>query len=120
MNRQATKYSLSEAALEPTRHGALKRVLLKHEDVNSQLMFLNEVYVEPGEDLKNHAHQDMEEIFYFLEGTGTFQFKGDEIQTVAPGDRFIIPAQVEHYLKNTGSTPMRFICFGVKETLPIE
>ncbi|GER88970.1 hypothetical protein KDW_31320 [Dictyobacter vulcani] len=112
MNRQAAKYSLSEAALEPTRHGALKKVLLKHEDVNSQLMFLNEVYVEPGEDVKNHAHQDMEEIFYFLEGTGTFQFKGDEIQTVAPGDRFIIPAQIEHYLKNTGSTPCASFVLG--------
>ena len=115
MSRQATKYSLSQAALEPTRHGALKRVLLTHEDVHSQLMFMNEVYVEPGEDLKSHAHADMEEIFYFLAGSGVFQLGEHDVQTVAAGDRFIIPARVEHYLRNTGSTPMRFICFGVKE-----
>ena len=28
---------------------------------------------------------------------------------------FVMPARVEHYLKNTGVAPMRFICFGVKE-----
>ena len=115
MSRQATKYSVHQASLEPTRHGALKRVLLKHEDVNSQLMFMNEVYVEPGEDLKSHAHEDMEEVFYFLEGSGVFHLGGSDVQTVAPGDRFIIPARVEHYLRNTGATLMRFICFGVKE-----
>lgn len=29
------KRSVMEASLEPTRHGALKRVLLRHEDVHS-------------------------------------------------------------------------------------
>ena len=119
MSRRASKYSLDQASLEPTRHGALKRVLLKHEEVNSHLMFMNEVYVEPGEELKNHAHADMEEVFYFLAGSGVFKFGDAEVESVAPGDRFIIPARVEHHLCNTGSVPMRFICFGVKE-LPVQ
>jgi quercetin dioxygenase-like cupin family protein len=107
------KLSLADIALEPTRHGALKKVLLRHEDVSSQLMFLNEVYVAPGETIAAHQHEDMEEIFYFLEGEGSMQIE-EEVQSVVPGDRVIIPSQKVHVLENTGEKQMRFICFGVK------
>src|SRR2546429_976324 len=110
MSRQATVLSVNDVPLEPTRHGALKKVLIRHEDVNSSLMFLNEVYVDPGEDIQIHAHFDMEEIFYFLEGEG-FMGVGEETVAVTPGIRFLVPARVEHYLQNSGSRPMRFICF---------
>src|SRR5690242_9394259 len=109
------KLSCNTVPLEPTRHGALKRVIVRHEDMQSPLMFMNEVYAKPGEELQRHSHADMEEVFYFLEGTGVMEI-GEETYSVAPGDRFIMPARVEHYLKNTGETAMRFICFGVKET----
>jgi hypothetical protein len=59
------KLSLGDVSLEPTRHGALKRVLLRHEEVNSHLMFLNEVYVSPGETIASHMHEDMEEVILF-------------------------------------------------------
>lgn len=110
------KRSLKDVALEPTRHGALKRVLLRHEDVTSSLMFLNEVYVAPGETIATHKHEDMEEVFYFLEGEGTMQLE-DEIQPVSAGDCLIVPMQVTHVLTNTGRTSMKFICFGMKVSL---
>lgn len=112
------KYSLQESPLEPTRHGALKRVLLRHEDVHSPLMFLNEVYVAPGERIERHQHEDMEEIFYFLEGKGNMQVR-EELQSVQTGDRVIVPMQVPHIVENTGTSELRFICFGVK-ALPDE
>lgn len=107
------KLSLKDVALEPTRNGALKKVLLRHEDVSSPLMFLNEVYVAPGETIAAHQHEDMEEIFYFLEGKGMMQIE-QEIQPVVPGDRVIVPLQKIHVLENTGDQRMRFVCFGVK------
>ncbi len=108
------KRSLKDVPLEPTRHGALKRVLVRHEEVHSSLMFLNEVYVAPAETIAAHQHEDMEEIFYFLEGEGRMQI-GEEIQSVVAGDRVIVPVQTVHVLKNTSSdTQMKFICFGVK------
>ena len=112
------KRSLDTSPLEPTRHGALKRVLLRHEDVHSPLMFLNEVYVAPGERVEWHEHADMEEVFYFWEGEGTMQLR-DEAQSVRPGDCVTVPMQTPHFLENTGETPMRFVCFGVK-SLPDE
>ncbi len=107
------KYSLQEAPLEPTRHGALKRVLLRHEDVHSPLMFLNEVYVAPGERVERHQHEDMEEIFYFLEGEGRMQLE-EEVQSVRAGDRVIVPMHIPHIVENTSTSELRFICFGVK------
>jgi mannose-6-phosphate isomerase-like protein (cupin superfamily) len=105
---------VTESPLEPTRHGALKRVLLRHEDVHSPLMFLNEVYVAPGERVERHQHEDMEEIFYFLDGEGIMQLE-DEAQSITSGDCVIVPAHIPHIVENTGKQKMRFICFGVKE-----
>jgi 8-oxo-dGTP diphosphatase len=106
------KRSLNDIAMELTRNGALKRVLLRHEDVDSPyLMFMNEVYVKPGETITAHQHEDMEEVFYFLEGHGIMQIEQEEVQ-VAPGDRIVVPMQTSHIL--TGITEMKFICFGVK------
>jgi len=106
------KRSLNDVPMEPTRNGALKRVLLRHEDVDSPyLMFLNEVYVKPGETITAHQHEDMQEVFYFLEGEGIMQIGPKEVR-VTPGDRIIIPIQTMHVL--TGITEMKFICFGVK------
>ena len=107
------KRSLHDLPLEPTR-GAQKRVLVRHEEVDSPyLMFLNEVYVEPGAVITAHQHEDMEEVFYFLEGEGLMQIEEEE-QAVRPGDRIIVPMQAMHVLKNTSERQMKFICFGVK------
>lgn len=108
------KRSLYDLPQEPTRNGALKRVLLRHEEVDSPyLMFLNEVYVKPGEQITAHQHEDMEEVFYFLEGQGMMQI-AEETQPVISGDRVIVPIQTVHVLTNTGDTDMKFVCFGVK------
>ncbi len=108
------KRHVDELQKEPTRNGALKRVLLRHEEVDSPyLMFLNEVYVAAGETITAHKHEDMEEIFYFLQGQGVMQI-ADETQPVIAGDRIIVPAQTTHVLTNNSDTEMKFVCFGVK------
>jgi len=107
------KRSLHDLSLEPTRNGGLKKVLIRHEDVSSHLMFLNEVYVAPGERIELHEHQDMEEVFYFLEGEGLMQM-AEDVEPVLPGDRVIVPNKMAHAIENTGDTRMKFICFGVK------
>ena len=76
-------------------------------------MFLNEVYVAPGERVERHQHEDMEEVFYFLEGEGSMQ-QLEESQSVKPGDCVVVPMRIAHVVENTGSVEMRFVCFGVK------
>ncbi len=107
------KHSFQDAAIEPTRHGALKRVLLRHDDVHSPLMFLNEVYVAPGERVERHQHEDMEEVFYFLAGEGRMQLLEDS-QSVKARDCVVVPMRIAHLVENTGPVELQFVCFGVK------
>lgn len=109
----ARKRSLKDIPLEPTRNGALKRVLIRHEEVQTSLMFLNEVYVSPSEQVGLHVHLDMEEVFYFLEGEGIMQMN-EEILEVKAGDRIVVPAHISHMIENTSDKEMKFVCFGVK------
>jgi mannose-6-phosphate isomerase-like protein (cupin superfamily) len=112
------KSSIGNLPLEPTRNGALKKVLIRHEDVSSRLMFLNEVYVSPGEIIGAHMHADMEEVFYFLAGEGIMQLDEETLQVIS-GDSIVVPIKVVHILENTGDIGMKYICFGVK-VLPEE
>ncbi|HEU5376241.1 MAG TPA: cupin domain-containing protein [Ktedonobacteraceae bacterium] len=107
------KRGVQDCPLEPTRHGAHKRVLLRHEELHSPCMFLNEVYIAPGERVERHQHEDMEEVFYFLAGEGSMQVQ-EERQPVKAGDCVVVPLQTPHVVENTGTQELRFICFGVK------
>ena len=78
-------------------------------------MLMKEVYMEPGEDLQSHMHEEWGRGFLFPGGLRRLSFEGVQCSGSDTGDRFIILARVECYLRNVGSTP---ICLGVKE-LPL-
>lgn len=48
-----------------------------------------------------HVHQDLEEIFYFIRGTGVVILNGEEIKVKA-GSVVAIPPGVTHGIRNTG------------------
>lgn len=99
---------------DPDDPGVLKKVIVKHEDVapGSKLMMINLCKVPVGKTHKAHSHKTMEEIFYFTEGEGEIRI-GEEIETVGPGDRIIVPATLEHQIKNTGNTELKYIGVGI-------
>ncbi|WP_052889870.1 cupin domain-containing protein [Thermogemmatispora carboxidivorans] len=103
--------------LEPTRHGALKRVLLYREEALSTLCFVNEVEVAPGETIHSHAHETMQEVFYLLEGEGQMRL-GEQSLTVKEGDCLLVPPLLPHEITNAGSLPLRFLCFGIEVDQP--
>nr|BBH92656.1 hypothetical protein KTA_08550 [Thermogemmatispora argillosa] len=102
---------------EPTRHGALKRVLLRREEALSALCFVNEVEVAPGETIHSHAHESMQEVFYLLEGEGLMKL-GEQSLTVREGDCLLVPPLLPHEITNAGPLPLRFLCFGVEIAPP--
>ncbi len=109
------KVNLAEVMLEKTHGGpGHKRALVKKEEVrNNNLMFMNEVYVPPKSTIKMHVHPDLEEIHYFVLGTGKMLI-GNEFVNVKKGDRIIVPPQNNHGVMNTGNSMMKYICFGIK------
>ncbi len=65
----------------------------------------------PGESPREpHRHADFEECTYVLSGQGATRTSSGEIE-VAPGDTIMIPRGELHVTRNTGSTPLRMLCF---------
>ena len=68
------------------------------------------VVLEPGEAPPLHQHDDAEQIFYIMEGTGTLTI-GDPAQQfeVKPGDVVRIPPHTLHSIQCAGSTTLRYL-----------
>jgi quercetin dioxygenase-like cupin family protein len=68
------------------------------------------VVLEPGEAPPLHQHDDVEQIFYILEGTGTLTI-GNPAQhfSVKPGDVVRIPPHTLHSIKCDGNTTLRYL-----------
>jgi mannose-1-phosphate guanylyltransferase len=56
-------------------------------------------YLRPGDEIKEHAHQDEAELFYFISGTPVFGCDGREFR-VREGDAFKVGANEKHLIKN--------------------
>jgi mannose-6-phosphate isomerase-like protein (cupin superfamily) len=62
------------------------------------------------------AHKTVEEIWYFIEGQGEVWCKlGDheDVAPVVPGVSLTIPTGAHFQFRNTGESPLRFVCVTV-------
>ncbi len=59
---------------------------------------------------KPHRHANFEECMYVLSGEGATRTARGEAQVVA-GDTILVPPGELHVTRNTGSTPLRLLCF---------
>ncbi|WP_421724041.1 cupin domain-containing protein [Bauldia sp.] len=58
-----------------------------------------------------HNHHALHELFYVLEGEGTYRF-GDKIYPIRAGDVLAAPAggpEMAHQIINTGDKPLRYL-----------
>jgi mannose-6-phosphate isomerase-like protein (cupin superfamily) len=57
-----------------------------------------------------HRHTDFEECMYVLSGEGATRTANGESKVVA-GDAILVSAGELHVTRNTGTTPLRMLCF---------
>jgi mannose-6-phosphate isomerase-like protein (cupin superfamily) len=57
-----------------------------------------------------HRHGGFEECMYVLAGEGVIHTEGSECPFSA-GDTIFVPAGELHVTRNTGSTPLKLLCF---------
>jgi mannose-6-phosphate isomerase-like protein (cupin superfamily) len=108
------KINIDEIPLEDSHGGVQKKkVLVRKEDNVGKLIFLNEVYLEPGKEFPLHDHLDLEEVFYIVEGNGIMKV-GPEEEPVKEGDRIIVNVNEAHSMKNTGDKTIKFIAIGIR------
>ena len=87
-------------------------VMDRSEAITSEVFI---VTIEPGKAPPMHIHDDMEQIYYIMEGKGTLKIgeNGPEYD-VCQGQIVRIPPETHHFIKCTGSEPIKYIavdCF---------
>lgn len=104
---------LEEIKGEPTAHlSGIKKVFLKNEDCQTSLTQFAYGIFKPGEICKRHSHATMEELFFFIKGTGEYTV-GETKFELRPGTFLRIPSATEHELINNGAANLEFVYFGV-------
>jgi mannose-6-phosphate isomerase-like protein (cupin superfamily) len=103
-----TKYS--EITPYVTKDGSVIRELM-HPNINPSLrQSVAEATVPTGGETLLHRHRQSDEIYYILEGDGRMSLAGEEFD-VTEGDTLYIPSGSPHRIRNTGSIPLRILCF---------
>jgi quercetin dioxygenase-like cupin family protein len=74
------------------------------------------VIVEDGKSLNHHKHEDTEQIFYMIEGTGVLSIGEKKEETaIKPGDVIRIPPTVLHSVRTDPGQNIKYLsidCFG--------
>jgi mannose-6-phosphate isomerase-like protein (cupin superfamily) len=66
------------------------------------------IVFKPGQELGTHCHNEVEEHFYFLEGSAQMTVDGDSFP-VKPGDVVRLDPPECHNIANTGDTDLRMV-----------
>lgn len=96
-----------------------KDVVFKYEKSGPKYLFNEEsfsggvAYLNPGDEIKLHTHENETEIFYFIKGTPIFS-AGDSQIRVVEGDSFMMPANEPHGIKNDTNDMVRLTFLKIK------
>jgi mannose-6-phosphate isomerase-like protein (cupin superfamily) len=67
--------------------------------------------LQPSLSYEPHEHQDHEEIYYIINGSGHIKI-GDEISKFRDGDVIYIPEKTNHSITNDSNEMVEFLAFG--------
>jgi quercetin dioxygenase-like cupin family protein len=104
-----TIHETDAAALDLT--GRSLRWLIARDAVPAEHCSTCVIVVPPGERVRPaHSHPNGEEVIYIIRGTGRV-LVGGEVSPVREGSAVLFPQGVVHMLHNTGTEPMKVVCF---------
>ncbi len=92
-----------------TRDGSEIRELMHPAVHGNRAQSLAEARVGPGARTLAHRHRKSEELYHLLEGSGRLYRDGEAVDLVV-GDTACIPPGVVHWVENTGTGTLRFLC----------
>lgn len=90
------------------KQGALTKLLVSKENNGANNMdFMISSYA-PQAYAEVHMHEESEECFYFVSGTGAFELDGER-HVIGPNTVVFVPPKTLHGIFNTGYEPLVFI-----------
>ncbi len=90
------------------RGGQVSYLLLGGGEGGSHNLAITWVEGEPGSEQPDHRHDDKEQVYVIVSGTGLMRVAQEERQ-VERGDLVVIPPGSGHSIRNVGSTPLVFV-----------
>jgi len=108
----------ADIAVGTSHNGTVKRkAMLRDADIGlgSNILSMNEAYLDPGQEIEEHQHPDAEEIFFILSGQGVMLVDGQPVPLTA-GNLLLIEPGERHLLRSNGAAPLTFITILVKRS----
>jgi quercetin dioxygenase-like cupin family protein len=105
-----------EQQVEPVSHNPeLRKQVIFGDGISGVVPQFATVDLAPGERTAEHAHSDMDEVFYVLSGQLNIKVDGESYECSA-GDAVLIKARERHSLANASdSSVLTLLYFGVLE-----
>ncbi len=104
----------STEELEVSHNTKIKKHVLISKDVIDHLTMFSRAVFPPGEIADSHSHSEMTEVFFVVSGQGLI-LVNDRSVPLQTGTCVTVEPEEMHELKNTGSTDMVVLYFGIKK-----
>ena len=106
----------SELPLQGVSHNPeiLKKVFIEKGNIPNLMMFGSAVF-KPGQEVSEHFHESMIEVFYVTSGKAKFVIEGEEY-VAEKGDCVTIEVGERHAQSNPFDEDMTWIYFGISTT----
>jgi mannose-6-phosphate isomerase-like protein (cupin superfamily) len=86
----------------------IKQYFHPHNTLNGITFSLAQFTLKQGKRSLRHKLKSSE-IYYILEGDGDIMIN-DEVSTISKDDSIYVPPMSEQFIKNTGTSDLRFLC----------
>ena len=98
---------LSDAAVTEV-HGLRPHILMDAGELGSRHLSVNWLEVPPGVKEELRSHEESEQVYVVVSGTGTMSATGDT-QTLGAGDLVLIPPATDHSVANAGEESLALV-----------
>jgi mannose-6-phosphate isomerase-like protein (cupin superfamily) len=98
---------LSEAAVKDW-HRLRSHILMDAGELGSRHMTVTWLEVPPGAEQTLHSHEEAEQVYVVVRGTGTMSAVGGSEQ-LEPGDLVLIPPASDHTIANRGTEDLALL-----------
>lgn len=108
--RKPFKKHLNTIDVESAHGGSGRRqlILSKDDPISSQLHAMTKGFLTPKGVFDWHIHEDIDEFFFVIKGTGVIQFEDGTKFEYVKDDLIYIPSNVKHRIENTGEIENEF------------
>lgn len=89
-------------------HRIRAHVLMDAGELGSRNLSVNWIEVPPGASEELRSHEEAEQAYVVVRGTGTMSATGDTVE-LAEGDLVLIPPATDHAVANDGAAPLALV-----------